>query len=59
MPGRFVYYEDANGRYRFRLLSEEGDILAVSHRSYHTKQTVRQGCESFKRSAKDATIVED
>jgi uncharacterized protein len=50
-------YNDKNGKFRFKLVTINGETIAVSE-SYTTKEKALKGIESVKKSA-SSTIVED
>jgi uncharacterized protein YegP (UPF0339 family) len=54
----FELYEDADGRYRWRLVHDNGNIIADSGEGYATKQKARQGIRSVKDNAPGAAIEE-
>jgi uncharacterized protein YegP (UPF0339 family) len=47
-PAAFEVFRDAAGEYRWRLLHENGNIIADSGEGYASRQKVRQGLESVK-----------
>jgi len=50
-PAAFEIYRDAAGKYRWRLLSKNGRILADSGQGYASRQKARQGAESVRTNA--------
>jgi len=56
MAARFEVYEDAEGHYRWRLVHDNGNILADSGQGYATRQKATEGVESVKRYAADADV---
>lgn len=54
---KFQVYKDASGKFRFRLISPNGVIVAVSE-AYNTKESCLNGIESVKRNAAEAELVE-
>jgi hypothetical protein len=54
----FELYEDQEGSYRWRLVHDNGNIIADSGEGYATKQKARQGIESVRTNAGDAEIEE-
>lgn len=54
----FELYADAEGKYRWRLVHDNGNILADSGEGYASKQKAKQGIESLKRNVPDAPVVE-
>ena len=53
----FELYEDNSGTYRWRLVHDNGNIIADSGEGYASRQKCRQGIESVKRNASDAEVV--
>jgi len=54
----FELYEDHEGKYRWRLVHDNGNIIADSGEGYATEQKARQGLESVKENAPGADVVE-
>jgi len=54
----FELYEDREGKYRWRLVHDNGNIIADSGEGYATKQKARQGIESVRTNAGDAEVDE-
>jgi uncharacterized protein YegP (UPF0339 family) len=57
MAGKFEVYQDAAGKYRFRLKAANGEIVATGE-AYETKASALNGCEAVQRAAEGAPIVE-
>jgi uncharacterized protein YegP (UPF0339 family) len=57
MAGKFEVYEDAAGKYRFRLKAGNGEIIAVGE-AYESKAGALNGIESIKKNAPEAEVVE-
>ncbi|MCC7568355.1 MAG: YegP family protein [Candidatus Methanofastidiosa archaeon] len=57
MAGKFEYYKDGAGKYRFRLKASNGQIIA-SGQAYNTKESCLNGIESVKNNAPGAPIEE-
>ena len=55
MPGKFVVKKGSTGKFRFSLLSTNGQIVATSE-AYNTKASAMNGIRSVKNLASDATI---
>ncbi|ELZ20821.1 hypothetical protein C475_19518 [Halosimplex carlsbadense 2-9-1] len=55
---RFERYEDADDQWRWRLVHDNGNIIADSGEGYTAKQSVTQGLESVKTNAADAVVVD-
>ncbi|WP_410767230.1 HVO_2922 family protein [Haloferax sp. DFSO60] len=55
---RFEVYLDAASQYRWRLVHDNGNILADSGEGYASKQKAKQGIQSVKTNASDARIVD-
>ncbi|KAB1194047.1 DUF1508 domain-containing protein [Haloferax sp. MBLA0076] len=54
----FEVYVDAEGQYRWRLVHDNGNILADSGEGYASKQKAKQGIQSVKQNASEAEVVE-
>jgi len=54
----FEVYEDDAGQWRWRLIHNNGNIVADSGEGYASKQKARQGIESVKSNAPGADIEE-
>ncbi len=55
MPGKFVVKKGSTGKFRFSLLSTNGQIVATSE-AYNTKASAMGGIRSVKKLAADAEI---
>jgi uncharacterized protein YegP (UPF0339 family) len=55
-PTGFEVYRDAAGEWRWRLVHENGNILATSGEGYASRQKARQGIDSVRENAADADI---
>lgn len=55
----FELFEDAQGQWRWRLVHNNGNIVADSGEGYASKQKARQGIESVKSNAVGADVVEE
>lgn len=55
MPGKFVVKKGSTGKFRFSLLSTNGQIVASSE-AYNTKASAMGGIRSVKSLAADAAI---
>jgi len=53
---QFELYEDDAGEWRWRLVHQNGNVLADSGEGYASKQKARQGIEAVKRDAVDAPV---
>ena len=58
MGATFELYRDREGKYRWRLRHDNGNILADSGEGYASKQKARQGIESVKDNAPEAGVEE-
>ncbi|MFB6172665.1 MAG: HVO_2922 family protein [Haloarculaceae archaeon] len=56
MSATFELYEDHEGKYRWRLVHRNGNIIADSGEGYASRQKARQGIESVKSNAPDAPV---
>jgi uncharacterized protein YegP (UPF0339 family) len=57
MPGKFVVKKGSTGKFRFSLLSTNGQVVANSE-AYNTKAAAMGGIRSVKNLAPDA-VIED
>jgi uncharacterized protein YegP (UPF0339 family) len=57
-PTGFEVYRDAAGEYRWRLVHQNGEILADSGQGYASRQKARQGVDSVRDNAGEADIEE-
>ncbi len=55
MAGKFEVYEDKAGKFRFRLKSSNGQVVAVGE-DYETKAAAIKGTEAVQRAADGATV---
>ena len=58
MGATFEVYEDAEEKFRWRLRHDNGNIIADSGEGYASVQKAKQGIESVKSNAPDASIEE-
>jgi uncharacterized protein YegP (UPF0339 family) len=58
MGARFEVYVDEADEHRWRLVHDNGNILADSGEGYASRQKCRQGIESVKRNAPEAEVVD-
>ncbi|WP_232685891.1 HVO_2922 family protein [Halobacterium zhouii] len=54
----FELYQDRAGEHRWRLVHDNGNVIADSGEGYASKQKARQGLQSVKQNAPDAEVVE-
>jgi uncharacterized protein YegP (UPF0339 family) len=57
VAGKFEVYKDRAGKYRFRLKASNGQVVATGE-AYETRAAAMKGCESVRRAAEGASIVE-
>ena len=57
MPGKFVVKKGPTGKFRFSLVSTNGQIVASSQ-AYETKRAAMSGVASVQKLAAGATIVD-
>jgi uncharacterized protein YegP (UPF0339 family) len=55
MPGKFVVKKGSTGKFRFNLLSTNGQVVATSE-AYNSKASALGGIRSVKRLAGDAPV---
>lgn len=56
MSARFELFEDRSGRFRWRLVHRNGNVIADSGEGYASRQKARQGIASVKENAPDAPV---
>jgi len=54
----FQLFEDAEGKYRWRLRHDNGNIIADGSQGYASKQKAKQGLESVQTNTTGAPVVE-
>jgi uncharacterized protein YegP (UPF0339 family) len=52
----FEVFQDNAGEWRWRLVATNGNIIADSGEGYSSKQGVKRGIRSVRRSAPDAAV---
>ena len=57
MPGKFVVKKGPTGKFRFSLLSTNGQVVAASE-AYETKRAAMSGVAAVQKLAAGATIVD-
>ncbi|TQQ79205.1 DUF1508 domain-containing protein [Halonotius terrestris] len=57
MTATFELYTDNSDQWRWRLVHENGNIIADSGEGYASRQKCEQGLESVKENAPDADVV--
>ncbi|MFT3861184.1 YegP family protein [Micropruina sp.] len=57
MAGKFEVYEDAAGKFRFRLKSGNGEVVATGQ-AYTTLAGAKAGVSAVQRAADGAAVVE-
>lgn len=57
MAAKFEVYQDRQGKYRFRLKSTNGQIIATGQ-GYASKDNCMKGIESIKKNVPKASIEE-
>ena len=58
MAATFELYEDRESKFRWRLVHENGNIIADSGEGYASRQKAKQGIESVRTNAPDADVVD-
>ncbi|MFP4590887.1 MAG: HVO_2922 family protein [Halobacteriales archaeon] len=53
----FVVYEDRAGKWRWRLVHDNGNIIADGGEGYASRQKCEQGIESVRRNAPEADVT--
>ena len=54
----FEVYQDRADEWRWRLVHDNGNVIADSGQGYTTRQSALDGIESVKRNAPEATVIE-
>ena len=57
-PTAFEMFQDAAGKWRWRLIHENGNILADSGQGYSSRSKARQGLDSVRSNVGDAPVEE-
>ena len=57
MSAKFELYKDVGGKFRFRLIAPNGEIIAEGQH-YESKESCLKGIESIKANASKAEIVD-
>ncbi|MER7670775.1 DUF1508 domain-containing protein [Kitasatospora sp. NPDC096128] len=57
MSGKFEVYQDAGGKYRFRLKAGNGEIVATGQ-GYASKDAAHKGVEAVQRAADGAPVID-
>ena len=57
MAGKFEVYQDAGGKFRFRLKAGNGEVVATGQ-AYTSLAGAKQGCAAVQRAAEGASVVE-
>ena len=58
MVTTFELYKDKAGEYRWRLIHENGNIIADSGQGYTSKENAKNGIESVKENAPSAPVAD-
>ena len=58
MTATFELFTDSADEWRWRLVHENGNIIADSGEGYASRQKCKQGIESVKTNAPDAAVVD-
>ncbi len=58
MAGKFVLKKGSTGKFRFNLVSSNGQIVATSE-TYESKASAKSGIEAVRRSAATAEVVDE
>ena len=52
----FEVYKDKGGEFRFRIKNDEGDILAITQKSYEKKEDLLKIIDTIKKNAATAKV---
>ncbi|WP_185911784.1 HVO_2922 family protein [Halonotius roseus] len=58
MAATFELYTDNSDQWRWRLVHNNGNIIADGGEGYASRQKCKQGVESVKQNAPDANVVD-
>ena len=58
MTATFELFTDSADEWRWRLVHENGNIIADSGEGYASRQKCKQGLDSVKQNASDASVVD-
>ena len=56
---KFVVYADTGGKYRWKLVSSNGQTTATAGESFSSKSSARKAAEGVKKSAAGADVVDE
>ena len=56
---KFVVYADTGGKYRWKLVSSNGQTTATAGESFASKANARKAAESVKKAAAGADVVDE
>jgi uncharacterized protein YegP (UPF0339 family) len=57
LPAKFEVYKDKAGKFRFRLVAANGEVIATGE-AYESKQACMDGVQSVKTNAAAAPLVD-
>jgi uncharacterized protein YegP (UPF0339 family) len=57
MPAKFELYKDGQGKFRFRLRSANGEVIAASE-AYNSKASAQNGIKAVQTAAPAAEVVD-
>ncbi len=55
---KFEVYADASGKYRWRLVANNGENIASSGEAFDSKANAKRAAETVKATAADADVIE-
>ena len=58
MPARFEMYKDKAGKFRFRLVASNGEIIAACEEGFESRQKCESTIELVRSSALEAKILD-
>lgn len=56
---KYEVYKDKQGKFRYRLYANNGNLLCISEEGYASKDSCKAGIQSVQRWAPDAVMVSD
>ena len=56
---KYEVYKDKQGKFRYRLYANNGNLLCISEEGYASKDSCKAGIQSVQRWAPDAVMVSE
>jgi hypothetical protein len=58
MPGKFEIFKDKAGKFRFRLVASNGEIIAASEEGFESRETCENTIELLRTGVLEAKILD-